>query len=104
MIQGKRAIKGKRGKYHGTNAQYKPQDWVMVHTNTGEQRVGLILTTSMLAVNVRFYMNEVWTEVESGLERTEVTSVEHPVPITSIACKIPHDVAKNLLLLQGVEL
>ena len=104
MIQGKRVIKGKRGKYHGTNAQYKPQDWVMVHTSGADQKVGVVLTTSMLAVNVRFYMNEVWTEVESGLERVEVQHVDHQVPITSIACKIPQDVAKNLLLLQGVEL
>jgi hypothetical protein len=104
MIQGKRVIKGKRGKYHGTNAQYKPQDWVMVHTNGDGQRVGLVLTTNMLAATVRFYMNEVWTEIESGLEHVEVQHADLSVPITSIACKIPQDVAKNLLLLQGVEL
>lgn len=104
MIQGKRVIKGKRGKYHGTNAQYKPQDWVMVYVNSAEQRVGLVLTTNMLGATVRFYRKEVWTEVESFVESEEITGVEITVPITSITCKIPAEVAKNLLLLQGVEL
>lgn len=82
---------------------YQVGEWVMVNTGQG-QVFGQVKNTSKLLCTITFYKNETWTEVESGLERVEVTSVEHPVPVTSIACKLPEDVAKNLLLLQGVEL
>lgn len=97
-------IKGKRGEYAEPSLPYSIGDWVMVHTNSAEQKVGEIFRGNRLSVEVRFYKNETWTEVESGLERVEITSVTHHVPITSIACKLPEEVAKNLLLLQGVEL
>ena len=98
-------IKGREGKYESTRAYfYNVGDWVMVHTNNGEQKVAQVKHASTMFCSLRFYKNEVWSEIESGIERVEITSVEHPVPVTSIACKIPEEVAKNLLLLQGVEL
>lgn len=96
-------IKGKRGRYLGTKSLYQAGDWVMVHTGQGEL-VAQVASSNTLSCELRFYKNEVWTEVESGFERVEITSVTHHVPITSIACKLPEEVAKNLLLLQGVEL
>lgn len=99
-------IKGKPPKRIETknHGPYNVGDWVMVHTGK-DPRVGEVIgTSSMLICNVRFYTNKVWTEVESGLERVEFTSVEHLVPVTSIAFTLPEEVVKNLLLLQGVEL
>ena len=96
-------IKGKRGKYLRTTAPYKAGEWVMVHTGS-DQRVAQVQNASTLFCNLRFWKNETWTEIESGLDRVEITHNDIPVPITSIAYAIPEDVAKNLLLLQGVEL
>lgn len=97
-------IKGKRGKYGGSKTTpYKVLDWVMVNTGQG-QIVCQIKSVGVLSCELCIYKNEVWTEVESGLERVEITSVTHHVPVTSIAFSLPEEVAKNLLLLQGVEL
>ena len=99
-------IKGKPPKNVSTknHGPYNIGDWVMVHTGKDPKVGEVVGTSSMLLCNVRFYKNELWTEVESGFEKTEITSVDHPVPVTSIAFTLPEDVAKNLLLLQGVEL
>lgn len=99
-------LKGRRPKQldnYYANCPYKVGEWVLVHTGK-QQIVGRVINASNLICTVEFYKNEVWTEVESALERIEVTSVEHPVPVSSISCTIPEEVAKNLLLLQGVEL
>ena len=77
----------------------------MVHTSDGGQRVGHVKTSGRLNCCVRFYRTEEWYEVEAPENvSVEPVSFETHVPITSIACAIPEDVAKNLLLLQGVEL
>lgn len=89
-------IKGKRGEYGGGNAPYKKGDWVMVCVNSGEQKLGCISQTNMLGGVVSFY--------ERGIGEASVLIRELIIPNTSIACVIPEDVAKNLLLLQGVEL
>lgn len=98
-------IKGRRGRYKETRLHpYNAGDWVMVHTSGDEQKVAQVANATAMSCELRFYKNEVWSEIESGLERVEITTVTHHVPITSIACAIPEEVAKNLLLLQGVEL
>jgi hypothetical protein len=101
-------IKGKRGTYSVNSRPIKPPydigEWVLVNRGGDTQMVGKIKHTSTLVCTILFYMNETWTEVESGLERVEVNSVEQTALVTAIACKLPEEVAKNLLLLQGVEL
>lgn len=97
-------IKGKRGEYAETTLPYNIGEWVMVHTNGTEQKVAKIVRANRLGVGVRFFKTEVWTEIESGNEQYDITHIDHNVPVTSIACVIPEEVAKNLLLLQGVEL
>ena len=100
-------IRGRRPKELETyyaSCPYQVGEWVLVHVNGNEQKVGQVKHISKLVCTVKFYKTELWTEVESGSERYEFIFVEHSVPVTSIACTLPEEVAKNLLLLQGVEL
>lgn len=98
-------IKGKPPKHIESKnlMPYNVGDWVMVHTGN-DPKVGEVVGASLMICNVRFHVNEIWTEVESGLERLSIAHNDIPIPVTSIAFTLPEDVAKNLLLLQGVEL
>lgn len=99
MIKGK-PPKSPTKQNHGP---YRIGDWVMVHTGK-DPKVGEVVGASLMVCNVRFHVNEIWTEVESGLERLSIAHNDIPIPVTSIAFTLPEEVAKNLLLLQGVEL
>lgn len=66
--------------------------------------VGRVIKANYMTCKLQFFKLEEWVEVESGNTKVEITSVEIPVPVVSILYKLEEDVAKNLLLIQGIEL
>lgn len=99
MIKGKRIFPPPTSKGY----PYEVGEWVMAQ-GKDKASVGYVTEANYMVCTIRFFKHEEWTEIESGIERIEVASVDIPVPVSSILYKVDEDVAKNLLLLQGIEI
>lgn len=99
MIRGKRIFPPPTSKGY----PYEIGDWVMVQ-GRDDTFVGCVSEANYMMCTIRFVKDEVWVEVDTNKTRVELTSVERQIPVSSILYKMDEDVAKNLLLLKGIEL
>ncbi len=99
MIRGKRIFPPPTSKGY----PYEIGDWVMVQ-GVGDTFVGCVKEANYMVCTIRFVKHAVWVEVETNKTRREIESVEQQIPVASILYKMDEDVAKNLLLLKGIEL